>query len=188
MKFREWLTQIDPRARSWHPKIIQQIAKAHSVSSYLEVGIYRGETLRRLASLCDKVVGVDIDASAIDSIRPKKNIELFLGTVQDYKSRRHVDSPKFDLAFIDANHDKNFVVDDFEATQSLMEERGLIVLHDTWPRSVEYSDPKFCGDAYKAVDILRKKYSDWNFVTIQKHPGLTLAQRVSLVPIWAEGN
>jgi predicted O-methyltransferase YrrM len=113
------------------------------------------------------------------------NIELFLGTVQDYKRCRDINAPQFDLAFIDANHDVNFVVDDFEATESLIGERGLVLLHDTWPMSVQYSDPRVCGDAYKAVDILRKKYSDWNFVTIQKHPGLTLAQRVSILPMWA---
>lgn len=184
MKLSEWLTQLDPRARSWHPKVIQQIAKAQGVRTYLEVGIYRGETLRKLARFCELVVGIDIDAKAISSIPSKKNIELFKGTVQEYAKHLGNNLPKFDLAFIDANHDVNFVVKDFDTTVPLMGNKSLILMHDTWPRNAEYSDPRFCGDAYRAVDILRKKYIDWNFVTIQKHPGLTMAQRVGVVPDW----
>jgi hypothetical protein len=67
-----------------------------------------------------------------------------------------------------------------------MEKRGTILLHDTWPKSEEYADPKYCGDAYKAVDLLRQKYGEWNFVTIRKHPGLTIAQRVGTLPSWVK--
>jgi predicted O-methyltransferase YrrM len=186
MKIRDWLTSIDPRAKSWHPKVIHQIAVAQEVKSYLEVGIYRGETLRRLARHCEFVVGVDIDEKATKSIRPNERLEIFLGTVQEYSNSRSDDSRMFDLAFIDANHLVDFVIQDFDTVTQLMEKRGTILLHDTWPKSEEYADPKYCGDAYKAVDLLRQKYGEWNFVTIRKHPGLTIAQRVGTLPSWVK--
>jgi predicted O-methyltransferase YrrM len=186
MKIRDWLTLIDPRAKSWHPKVIQQIAAAQEVKSYLEVGIYRGETLRRLARHCEFVVGVDIDEKATKSIRPNERLEIFLGTVQEYSNSRNDDSLKFDLAFIDANHKVDYVIQDFDTVTKLVEKRGTILLHDTWPQSEDFADPKFCGDAYKAVDLLRKQYGEWNFVTIQKHPGLTIAQRINTLPSWVK--
>lgn len=178
------LNRIDPRARSWHPKLIRDLATTLTVDSYLEIGIYRCETLRLVAKVAQNVVGVDIDEEALRSAPKSANIRTFLGSATDFaKANAH---EKFDLIFIDANHAKEHVISDFNAVEQLLTERGMILLHDTWPATEAFSQPAFCGDAFLAVHELREERPDFDFVTIFTHPGLTLCQRTGVFPEWYE--
>lgn len=182
----DFLTRIDPRARSWHPRIIRDLAKTLSVNSYLEIGVYRCETLRLLAKVAKNVVGVDIDETALRSAPKSSKIETFLGTAEEYaEANAH---KRFDLIFIDANHAKEHVASDFNAVEQLLTQRGMILLHDTWPSTEEFSRARFCGDAFLAVHELRASRPDFNFVTLSTHPGLTLCQRTGIYPDWFEGS
>ena len=176
--------RIDPRGQSWHPRLIRNLASALSISSYLEIGIYRCETLRVVAKVAETVVGVDIDQKALDSAPRRSNIATFLGTAQEYAASSDVG--RFDLIFIDANHSRDHVAADFAAVEPLLTQKGIILLHDTWPGSKEFADSKFCGDAYLAVHELRLARPEFNFVTITQHPGLTLCQKVGILPDWTQ--
>lgn len=183
MKIRDFLNELDPRAKSWHPQFILSIVELIKPESYLEVGIYRGETLRKVAKRCNRVVGIDIDAAALQSVRGISNAELFLGTAQQWARSN---TERFDLVFIDANHHEDAVVADFTSVEAATALDGFILMHDTWPKNQEFASEKYCGSAYRAVDRLRGLYPGWNFVTISAHPGLTMAQRVGLRPKWVE--
>jgi predicted O-methyltransferase YrrM len=178
----DWLNDLDPRAKSWHPKFIANFADILTSRSYLEVGVYRGETLRLVSKRGILSVGVDIDSKAIKAISGIRGVTPFLGTVQEFSASRVGESPSFDLAFIDANHERKSVVEDFIAVEAMMSPNGFVLLHDTWPGSLEFTSQQLCGDAYLAVNDLRSIFAGWNFVTISKHPGLTIAQRVSSLP------
>lgn len=180
------LDRLDPRGQSWHPKFISNFAKQVGVSNYLEVGVYQCETLRLVAKSADRVVGIDIDSKALESAPRRSNVTTFLGTAQDYLSLQG--SERFDLIFIDANHSKASVIEDFEAVQSMLMAGGTIMLHDTWPKTREFSSPMFCGDAFLAVHELRKRRPDFSFFTIPSHPGLTLCQRTDIFPPWFDSH
>lgn len=180
--FSDFLTGLDPRGKSWHPGFISNLATLVGSRRYLEVGVYRGETLRKISKLGASAVGVDIDPKAISAISNLRGVTPFLGTVQEFAAVNPEKLGFFDLAFIDANHERGFVVQDFVAVEPLMSEAGFVLLHDTWPGSIEFTSQSLCGDAYLAVNDLRSKFVKWNFVTIAAHPGLTIAQRVSSVP------
>lgn len=172
---------LDPRARSWHPRFIAQLVKIIEAESYLEVGVYRGETIRKVAKNCRKNVGVDIDPLAIKSIHRLRNTTGYLGTLQDYYNSKSVHS-NFDIIFIDANHAAEAVFRDFETATKLVSPRGIVMLHDTWPKNEEYTSEKYCGSAYLAVEQIRNKFLDWNCVTLPFHPGLTICQHTSVSP------
>lgn len=171
-----------PNERSWHASFIGEIARQMRPSAYLEIGVYRGETFRKVSKWSGVNVGLDIDPVAIKSISRVKNSMSIVGEIQALAGR--LDLPEtYDLIFIDANHAKENVISDFKAASILLKRNGLILLHDTWPKNESYTTPGFCGNAYLAVEVLRGSCPDWSFVTIPAHPGLTFCQRNSALPL-----
>ena len=181
VSIKERLEMIDPRAKSWHPDFIASVARAMAAKTYLEVGVYRGETIRKLSKVCERLIAIDIDPLAINSVKKIRNCEPFLGTLQDYVVSQSQIS-EFDLIFIDANHDIDAVLADFQVAVSLSSKNGLILLHDTWPKNMEFTSSALCGTAYLAPDRIRELYAGWNCVTLPVHPGLTICQRTSAYP------
>ena len=175
--------KILPEEKSWHVEVIHAIAQNIKPEHYLEVGIYKGETFRKIAKCANNSVGVDIEAKSLEYVRKIKSSMGFHGTLQEYVATKP--TQKFDLIFIDADHMEESVVADFASTLEVASQSAVIMLHDTWPKSEEFADPGYCGTSYLAINSLRKKYPDWSFVTIPVHPGLTRASKGKLPP-WAE--
>lgn len=176
------LGMLLPNERSWHASFIGEIAKQMRPSAYLELGVYRGETFRKVAKWSAVSVGLDIDPIAIKSISGLKKSIPVLGEISALDGRADLPGV-YDLIFIDADHAKESVVSDFKAASDLLKRNGLILLHDTWPKNESYTTPGFCGDAYLAVGVLRSSCPDWSFVTLAAHPGLTFCQKNSALPL-----
>jgi len=171
------------REESWHVNFITNFAEIVKPRTYLEVGIYQGETFNQVSKLCQSSLAVDIAPEAFRYVKKVNGVKTYLGTVQEYAISSHNKSELFDLVFIDADHMFESVLRDFECCKDLTSPTGFILMHDTWPQSEEFASPGMCGDGYRAIDELRKRFPDWSFLTIPIHPGLTLASRISL-PSW----
>lgn len=167
---------------SWHPHFIKHISEITKPSVYAEIGIYEGETFSIINS--PEKYAVDISQAALDSIQDSTGTIKILGTSKTLAEHLSQAGTKIDLIFIDANHDKAEVSQDFINLEPHFSQECLVLFHDTYPKNLEYSDPKFCGDAYAAIPILAAKYSNWAFVTIPIHPGITIASRSPLFPQW----
>jgi predicted O-methyltransferase YrrM len=172
-----------PEEKSWHVAVIHAIAQNIKPEHYLEVGIYKGETFRKIAKCATYAVGVDIEAKSLEYVRKINSSIGFHGTLQEYVSTQP--KQKFDLIFIDADHMEESVVADFASALEVASHNAVIMLHDTWPKSEEFAGPGYCGTSYLAVNSLRERYSDWSFVTIPVHPGLTIASKNNL-PTWTD--
>lgn len=70
---------------------------------------------------------------------------------------------KFDMIFIDANHNIDYVISDFENSIKIINKSGCVILHDTDPEKEYLKDPGYCSDAYKIRNYLDGKY---DFVTL----------------------
>jgi hypothetical protein len=94
-------------------------------------------------------------------------------TDEFFKTTELVD---FDLVFIDANHDIEQVIRDYNSSVGLLSDGGIIVLHDCYPPNEEYCDTTLCSDSYKILEALARTGQDVKFskddfgVTLVKSP------------------
>jgi hypothetical protein len=170
----------------WWNSIMNIIVDEIKPNCYVEIGIYISQTFNIISPKCKVAVGVDIENTAKQFIKDPKAI-FINGTSSDALALLKEKNQLIDLVFIDGNHDKTFVIEDFINMEKLLSNNGLILMHDTWPGTKEQTDEKYCHNAYLAVAELRKLFPQFSFITIPIHPGLTIAQRNTAIPTWAFG-
>ena len=167
---------------SWHPSLISHFSEVLKPKVYAEIGIYEGETFTLINA--PKKYAVDISDVALNSIPDNGSTVKVLGTSKTLAELLSKEDIRIDLIFIDANHDKKEVIQDFVNLEPFFSEECIVLFHDTYPKNLEYADSRFCGDAYAAIPVLAEKYTNWAFVNIPIHPGLTIASRSPLYPDW----
>lgn len=91
-----------------------------------------------------------------------------------------------DMLFIDADHSKESVLKDFWNFFPFVKEQGLILLHDTHPKNIHYTEKSLCGDAYLVIEELKNHYDEFEFMTIPIHPGLTIVRKRKTQLVWEE--
>jgi len=146
---------------------------------YLELGIYKGETISYARKFANRCIGVDIilpDVLDGDEFYQMTTDEFF----------KTVEIPQIDIAFIDADHSYKQVLKDFDNVFQYLSPQGIIFLHDTFPKSQEYTSKGFCGDAYKITEILNKR-DDCQIVTLPVHPGLSIVRKQGGGKPWEVG-
>jgi len=124
--------------------------------------------------------------SALNFIPDLNNITKICGTSKDLANILSTRSITLDLLFIDANHECDEVIQDFTNLLPYLSQKCIVLFHDTFPKNGLYSDPRYCGDAYRAIPILTERYKQWSFITIPVHPGLSIASRSPLYPDWVK--
>ena len=138
-----------------HSNFVAILAHIYRPNTYLELGLYEGETWQKVKPYCKQMVGVDI----VD-----RNIEGGKIFIQNTDTFFEHFKEKVDMVFIDADHRLESVLKDFQNSLNLLNEGGCIILHDTDPESDFLFDPGYCGDSYKIVDILERS-EDLNITT-----------------------
>ena len=156
------------RNQTLHEKLIPMLVEGIGAESYLELGTYHNETIRRVN--CRHRYGVDKKPVLTDGI-----VFFEMTTTEFIKELAKEYSP-FDCVFIDASHTALDVMKDFLGIWPHVADEGLVFLHDANPETVEDTDPGLCGDAWGAVRDLTALYE---CVTIPYHPGLTIIRKRS---------
>ena len=89
---------------------------------------------------------------------------------------------EIDLIFIDADHCKESVWEDFQNFYKwLKPNTGILAMHDSWPANKGQTDPTRCGDCYKAIANV-KKVKGAEVITLPFQHGVTLVRKVE--PDW----
>ena len=122
----------------------------------LEIGVYRGQMIT-LWSLISKLLKFKTEIAALAPFKPasdkdskylenidylndtKKNHEFFDLQQPEYcieystsrKAKEFIQSKKWDLIFIDGNHDYEVVKSDFELSMNNLSKNGFIVMDDS---------------------------------------------------------
>lgn len=174
------------KIESWHVGFIDNLSNTMQPNTYAEIGIYEGETFKRVKA--EKKIAVDISKESLDYLEDLTGVVKIHGDSSALHSHLLKTKEQVDLLFIDADHQEASVMKDFENIESLMSPFGVVLFHDTFPESSEMSSPKFCGDGFLAIPKLRIKYPNWSFITIPVHPGLTIATRADALPIWYQAS
>ncbi|MDA8567283.1 class I SAM-dependent methyltransferase [Candidatus Pelagibacter bacterium] len=120
--------------------IINKIIIKKNYISYLEIGCFKDETFNQIN--INKKIGVD----------PVSGGNLRMTSDQFFIENKD----KFDLIFIDGLHVYEQVIKDIFNSIKILNENGIILIHDCLPRKLWYQTPTrmsdtWNGDVWKAI-------------------------------------
>lgn len=176
-----------PFGKNDHIKMIEAIAMglkaAKSLNRYLELGTKTGACFNIIAPFAQEAYTVDI-LDSYKYIKHNKNLVWFNGTTTDFL-KAHDKNEKFDLVFIDANHKHKASLSDFELVLPLVNNNGLILLHDTYPTCEELLSTSYCGDTYKTAMCIRKDFSNvCEIATLPFYFGISIVRKLDRQLLW----
>lgn len=105
---------------------------------YLELGIYDGRNINQVRSK-DKI-SVDVSFPSTYQMTTDK----FFETIDP--------ETKFDVIYIDACHNIDYVVRDWNNSINHLSINGIIFTHDMIPPSEEWTKPQYCGTSFKLLN------------------------------------
>ena len=124
----------------WRGKFISDLIRDLQLQNYLELGVAKGHCWYNVSA--PKKVGVDLMNENVWKIA-----NVLTSTTDDYFKSLHKDE-KYDIVFIDADHNKESVKKDFFNSLKHLADDGIIVFHDVYPLQEENIEPHACGTAY----------------------------------------
>jgi predicted O-methyltransferase YrrM len=158
--------------------VLSHIHRALKPSTYLEIGVETGATLR-LARTATTIVGVDPN---LDSIRHSESLthtKLYRCTSDEFfetQTRASVfESQPLDLVFIDGMHCYEFALRDFWNVEKWANSRTVVAIHDVLPilplvAARERSTKFWVGDVWKALWALLEFRQDLAISVIPTPP------------------
>ncbi len=137
--------------------IINHLIEIYGFKNYLEIGVYRGENIRKIIAEHKDGVDPGTEGEMVPEVNYNMTSDDFFEFIKDH------DEIKYDIIFIDGLHHSDQVDKDIENSLKHLVPNGVIVLHDCSPEKEEYSlvprvTGPWHGDVYKSVLNFRKKY------------------------------
>lgn len=178
-----------PFGKNDHIQMIKAVAaglnKAGVLHRYLELGVKKGYCFNEVAPFASKAYAVDI-LDCYNLIKHNDNLVWHHGTSTDFLLN-HDKNKKFDLVFIDADHKHESSLSDFELAFPLVNDNGIILLHDTYPTREELLSTKYCGDSYKTAEVIRKKFSsECEIATLPFYYGVSVVRKAKKQLFWRD--
>lgn len=143
--------------------------------NYIEYGIALGKCINKVCDNCDNVYAVDLYV-------PKNlnsKIHFYNISTDDF-SKENLPNIKFNMAFVDADHKFESAFKDVNNLFYYMDIGGYVFMHDTYPCSEKYLDPKLCNDCYKSPLKIKESWEKdtYELLTLPFNPGLTIIRKL----------
>lgn len=132
---------------------INYLIKKYNFKSYLEIGTSTGWNYNQI--IVESKVGVDSDPNVLNwnfddpsSIVISKSDDFF----------KH-NEKTFDLIFIDGMHEKNQAYKDFKNSWHCLNDNGIILFHDIWPKNLVETEVYNMGNVFQLWMEICETYS-----------------------------
>lgn len=132
-----------------HWEVLNDLIKKNKYTKYLEIGVQSGHNYRKIK--CKDKSCVDISFYEGQKFFQMSSDEFF-------KTKR-----KYDLIFIDGNHEASQAYKDIINALNHLTEGGTVVCHDIYPynelmQRVPRQTKEWTGDCWKAWEFIKAKY------------------------------
>lgn len=169
-----------------HGEVIALFAKILKPKVYVELGVYQCLIVNKMIPLVSEAIyAVDIKEEAGHFLKKNKKAHFFKGTTDDFAKELVAKKIQIDMLFIDADHKKQSVLDDFRNYFPLVKDDGIIFLHDGYPRDRSQTDDGYCSNCWEAIRDLGTETDTYEMMTIPLHPGLTICRKRTKQIPWA---
>ncbi|MBN3459540.1 class I SAM-dependent methyltransferase [Mycobacterium sp. DSM 3803] len=183
-------------------KVVQQALDGRERPVYLEIGVSRGTTFRRIAA--DEKFAVDpafkLSARSRRLADANARVTRYFEMTSDAFFEQHsplLTERRIDVALIDGLHTYKQVLRDVENTLQYLKEDGVIVLHDCNPATrtiacpaTSYADFRaqtpwwssllgWTGDVWKAIVHLRSTRDDLRVAVLKCDFGVGIVRKTS---------
>ena len=171
---------------TWHEDIIDFLGAHIRPKVYVELGLFHCDLFNRMIPHAETLIGVDVDPAAGSFMQQSEKVRFFNGTTQEFAKELQEKPVQIDLLFIDADHAKEAVLQDFYDYFPFVAPHGLILLHDTHPKEPWMLQRVFCDTAYEAIEELSKNTTEYELMTLPISPGLTICRKRKKQLSWHE--
>ena len=138
---------------------ILNFSKSTETKSYLELGVYDNANFNSIKAR--EKFSVDKNGKA-----------MFTGTTDEFFNQ-HNPNKKYDIVYIDANHDYEYVLRDFNNSVTIANE--WIVMHDCVPPTESLAASSACSDSYRVLYYLLKE-TNFEVYVMNTNFGLTFVK------------
>lgn len=171
---------------NWHEDFIVHLASLIRPKVYVELGLFQCALFNRIIPFAEQLIGVDITPESGNYMQSSPKTRFVNATTQEFARELEVYPLKIDMLFIDADHSKEAVLQDFQAFFPYVAPHGLILLHDTHPKDEEMMQPGLSGTACQTLEILARDTREYELMTIPVSPGLTICRKRQVQLSWQE--
>jgi len=172
----------------WHQGLIIHLASILRPRVYLELGIFKCGLFNRMIPFAEQLIGVDANPEAGNHMARSSKVRFVATTTSNFAQRLRNEPISIDMIFIDADHSREAVEEDFANFFPFVKPHGLILLHDTHPLDKAATSQERCGDGYQAIEGLSRKSEQFEMMTLPWHPGLTLCRKRTAQLAWQENS
>ena len=173
-------------------QVMIEISRLMRPNVYVELGVRKGNTFKAIAPFAKKAIAVDKERGQIPELIRRnslKNAHFYQLSTDDFSAAWAKTGEKIDLLFIDADHRKEQVLKDFDNfSPYVVEDKGLIILHDTLPCREELLRPEYCSNAWEAAWEIRSnaKYAGFEILTLPgNYVGLSMVRKSAKQLYWS---
>jgi len=135
--------------------VINYFIVKYNFKKYLEIGVFRGDTIRRVKAVHKDGVDPGVEGETVPEVNYLMGSDDFFELIKSQSSK------KYDIIFIDGLHHSEQVTKDINNSLNHLTDNGIIILHDCNPLQELHSlvprvSGYWNGDVYKSVLNFRK--------------------------------